>query len=95
MSRDDEAAEISPTFTGQEAAYAQTALRGVMGLPAESFSLQAFIGMISDEIEQLRAHGFGDAAIADLPCEITDKAVSSRDITSFYAGPESRRRQET
>jgi hypothetical protein len=54
-----------------------------MGLPAECFSLKAFIGMISDEIEQLRAHGFNDAAIADLLCEITRKAVSSRDIKSF------------
>ena len=34
-----------------------TALRAALGLPPEQFSIQAFVGMISDEIEQLRTPG--------------------------------------
>ncbi len=45
------------TLTGQQAADAQTALRQALGLPPEQFPLQAFVGMVSDEIEQLRSKG--------------------------------------
>ena len=44
-----------PTLTLQQAMAAQSKLRDVLGLPEEQFPLPAFIGMISDEIEQLLA----------------------------------------
>jgi hypothetical protein len=78
------------TFTGQQAATAQTALRDALGLPPENFSVEAFIGMISDEIEQLRAPGKDDSAIATLVSEVTGKSIDSETITRFYASPEAR-----
>lgn len=78
------------TFTGQQAATAQTALREALGLPPENFPVQAFIGMISDEIEQLRAAGKDDAAIARLVSDATGQSVDVETITRFYASPEAR-----
>jgi hypothetical protein len=59
-------------------------------LAPESFPVQAFIGMISDEIEQLRAAGKDDAAIATLVSDATGKSVDAETITRFYASPEAR-----
>ena len=79
-------------FTGQQAATAQTALREALGLPPEKFPMQAFIGMISDEIEQLRAAGRSDEAIAALVSKATGAHVDGATITLFYASPEARGR---
>lgn len=78
------------TFTGQQAATVQTALRQALGLPPENFPVQAFIGMISDEIEQLRAAGKDDKAIASLVSSATGEPVDAETITRFYASPEAR-----
>lgn len=78
------------TFTGEQAATAQTALREALGLPLENFPVQAFIGMISDEIEQLRAAGHGDAAIAKLVSGATGKTIGAETIDRFYASPQAR-----
>jgi hypothetical protein len=43
---------------------AQQILRSTLALPEETFSLPAFIGMVSDEIEQMRAAGRPDAETA-------------------------------
>ena len=80
-----------PMLTGQQAADAQTALRRALGLPPEEFPLPAFVGMISDEIEQLRARGDTDDAIAALISETTGIPISSDTIERFYASPEERR----
>ena len=45
------------TFTVDEAIAAQREMRKRLGLGEEKFSLPAFIGMISDEIEKTRATG--------------------------------------
>jgi hypothetical protein len=80
----------SQTFTGTQATTAQTALRKALGLSPENFPVQAFIGMISDEIEQLRAAGQDDAAIAALVSEATGQTVDAETIARFYASPEAR-----
>jgi hypothetical protein len=80
----------SLTFSGQQALAAQTALREALGLPPEHFSVQAFVGMISDEIDQLRAAGRSDAAIASLVTEFTDNKMDAETISRFYASPEAR-----
>ena len=78
------------TVTGQQAADAQTALRKALGLPPEQFSLPAFIGMVSDEIEQLRAKGKSDGEIAKLIRSAVNVEVSADDISRFYASAEER-----
>ena len=51
-------------YTLDEALKAQTALRAQAGLGPEMFPLEAFVGMISDEIESLRKCGKSDDEIA-------------------------------
>ena len=82
--------DADQTFTGQEAAAAQTALRRALGLEPEQFPAEAFIGMISDEIEQLRAAGHDDRSIAALVSEITRKPMTAALIERCYATPEQR-----
>ncbi len=81
-----------PTFTGQQAAQAQTALRQELGLAAEQFPLQAFVGMISDEIEQLRSQGRTDVQIAALIEKAIGTKIPAEQVTQFYASPEARGR---
>lgn len=79
-----------PTFTGQQAATAQTALREALGLAPERFPVSAFVGMVSDEIEQLRAHGRTDAEIAELIEQAVGVGLPPETIARFYASPEER-----
>lgn len=48
------------TYPIDQALRAQRALREAAGLGPEMFPIEAFVGMISDEIEQLRARGKTD-----------------------------------
>ena len=48
----------------EEALRAQKALRQQAGLGPELFPIEAFVGMISDEIETLRSKGHSDEDIA-------------------------------
>lgn len=48
----------------EEVLKAQKALRSAAGLGPELFPIQAFVGMISDEIESLRKQGKTDTEIA-------------------------------
>lgn len=83
--------EESKTFTGKQAADAQTALRKALGLAPEQFPLPAFVGMVSDEIEQLRKQGHTDEQIALVINQtIGQAAISAADIGRFYASPEDR-----
>ena len=77
-------------FTGQQAADAQTALRKALGLPPEQFPLPAFVGMVSDEIEQLRAVGQSNDQIAAIISQVTGVTISAEAIATFYASPEAR-----
>ncbi len=74
----------------EAALQAQAAMRASAGLPKETFPVADFVGMVSDEIEQLRKIGRSDEQIAELitassPIQITGPAISK-----YYAPPELR-----
>jgi hypothetical protein len=79
-----------PTFTAQQAAQANTALRAALDLPPEAFPVAQFVAMISDEIEQMRAAGHSDGAIALIVRESTGGTITATDIEQHYAPPEAR-----
>ncbi len=81
------------TFTLEQAMKAQQVLRSAAELPSEQFPVQAFVGMISDEIEALRQKGKSDAEIAGLVNEAAGTQLSVADIEENYATPDSRRRE--
>ncbi len=78
------------TFKLGEALAAQDAMRRSLGLAEELFPVEAFIGMISDEIEESRRAGRSDRAIVDLVRDTTGKTVTVEDIARYYVPPEER-----
>ena len=84
-------ANSEKTYSVEEAVKAQKALREAAGLGPEEFPVQAFVGMISDEIETLRQRGHTDADIAALIRAHSSIKIESDEITSNYASPEERR----
>ena len=79
-------------FTVEQAMKAQSALRTQAGLPAESFPLAAFIGMLSDEIEELPKVGRSDGEIAKAISVATGALITESDVREHYASPEDRHR---
>ena len=84
--------DTPPTLTTRQIATIQSELRAALGLPPEVFPLSSFIGMVSDEIEQLRQRGFSDANIAKVIQDAGRVKVSAEDIGEHYALPEARAR---
>lgn len=74
----------------EQALRAQKALRDAAGLGPEMFPVEAFVGMISDEIEQLRAQGKTDADIAALITKNSSIDITAAEIAENYAPPEER-----
>ena len=74
----------------EEAVKAQKALRAASGLGPEMFPIEAFVGMISDEIESLRKRGKNDAEIAQMIEENSSIRISPEDIAAHYVSPEER-----
>lgn len=56
------------------------------------FPIQAFVGMISDEIEQLRKLGRTDEDIAGIISSNSDIGITAAEIGENYAPPEERQR---
>ena len=77
-------------FPLEEAVKAQKALRVAAGLGPEQFPIQAFVGMISDEIESLRNRGKSDEEIAALVRENSAIEISGEEIAENYASPAER-----
>lgn len=77
-------------FPIEEAIKAQKALRDAAGLEPEMFPVEAFVGMISDEIDQLRSRGKSDGEIANLVAQHSNIEISAGDIAAHYAPPEAR-----
>ena len=77
-------------FPVEEAIKAQKALRHEAGLGAEQFPLQAFVGMISDEVESLRKRGKSDEDIAALIRQNSSIEITAAEIAANYASPEER-----
>jgi hypothetical protein len=78
------------TFAVEEAVLAQKALRELAGLGPEMFSIQAFVGMISDEVETLRSSGHTDEDIARTINASSNICISAADIAANYAPPKER-----
>ena len=80
------------TFTAEQAVVAQRALRAALGLGAEAFPLPAFIGMISDEVQQMREAGRSDQDVIEIIANATGQEIGAEDLATFYAPPQSRGR---
>jgi len=78
------------TYPVEQAVRAQKALREAAGLLPEMFPVDAFVGMISDEIEALRSSGKTDEQIAALITANSDIQITAAEITANYATPEER-----
>jgi hypothetical protein len=78
------------TYTLEQALKAQKALRDAAGLGPESFPVEAFVGMISDEIEALRSQGKSDEDIAGLIARNSGIDITAAEIARNYAAPEER-----
>jgi hypothetical protein len=74
----------------EEALQAQKALRELAGLGPESFPIEAFVGMISDEIEHLRKMGYSDEAIAQVIADHSKIEITAAESGQNYASAESR-----
>ena len=82
------------TYSLQQALSAQKALRDFAGLQPETFPVEAFVGMISDEIETLRAQGRTDEQIANTITTSSNIQISAAEIAANYAPPEARHRAD-
>ena len=74
----------------EEAVRAQKALRQLAGLGPEMFPIQAFVGMISDEVETLRSQGRSDQEIAQTIAASSNIAITAEEIAANYATPDQR-----
>ena len=74
----------------EEALRAQKALRQQAGLGPELFPIEAFVGMISDEIETLRSKGHSDEDIARTISSNSKIEITAEEITANYASPAER-----
>jgi len=82
--------ESKKMFPVEEAIQAQKALRELGGLGPEIFPMEAFVGMISDEIEHLRKLGHSDAEIAATIRRNSKIEITAAEIAENYASPEDR-----
>ena len=74
----------------EEAIKAQKSLREAAGLGPEQFPIQAFVGMISDEIEFLRKRGKSDDEIASIIQRSSAIEITASEIAENYASPQER-----
>jgi hypothetical protein len=72
------------SFSAEQVAMANSALRAALGLLPEKFSSRQFVGMISEEIEGLRAAGRSDADIS----RILEEAAGIRLDPEAFASTE-------
>ena len=82
------------TFVLEEAMRAQRVLREAAGMEPERFPVEAFVGMISDEIESLRGQGFSDEDVARVIRSGAEVEISAKEIASYYATPKERGRRD-
>lgn len=78
------------TYPVEQAIRAQKALRDAAGLGPELFPIQAFVGMISDEIETLRSQGKTDEEIANLITANSSIEITASEITDNFASADRR-----
>jgi hypothetical protein len=69
---------------------AQAALRSAAGMPPEEFPLEAFVGMVSDEVESLRAQGRNDEEIVAIIRGSSGIEIDAATLAANYASAEDR-----
>lgn len=69
------------------------ALREAAGMAPEEFPVEAFVGMISDEVEALRGLGRTDEEIVGLIRESSGIEITAGELRENYASPEERGRR--
>jgi hypothetical protein len=82
------------TYPIEQALRAQKALREAAGLTPEMFPIEAFVGMISDEVETLRSQGKTDEDIASLIQAHSGIQITAFEIAKNYASPDQRHPSE-
>lgn len=80
----------SSTYPLEEALKAQKALRDAAGLGPEQFPLEAFVGMISDEVQALREKGWSDERIAETISQSSAIRITAQELQTNYAPEEHR-----
>lgn len=80
------------SYSLEEALRAQKALRDLVGLAPETFPIESFVGMVSDEIEELRRRGYDDEEIAKVIRDNSAIQINKADIIKNYAPPQDRQR---
>jgi CheY-like chemotaxis protein len=75
--------QVAGSFTAEDVVLAQRALRASMGLGPEAYALLPFLGMLADEIGQLRKMGRSNDEIAELLTAALAKPVSVAAVESF------------
>ena len=78
-----------------EALRALGGLREAAGLGPEMFPVQAFVGMISDEVEALREQGRSDEEIVGLIAASSGIGLSPDELRENFASAEKRGGQRT
>jgi hypothetical protein len=83
--------ERDELFSAEEAVAVQREMRRVLGLSRERFPLAAFVGMISDEIEQFQTAGMSDTDVAILIKDTIGRDIAPDEVARFYSPPDVRR----
>ena len=78
------------TYPLDEALKAQKFLREAAGLAPEQFPIEAFVGMVSDEVDALRQRGRNDEEIAEMIRQNSAIVITAAEIAENYAPPEQR-----
>lgn len=78
----------------EEAVKAHKALRSLSGQGPEMFPIEAFVGMISDEVETLRTLGKSDDEIAAVIRQHSSIDITAQQIAAHYAPPELRHQHD-
>lgn len=73
-----------------KAIQAQRALHAATGQGPEMFPVSAFVGMISDEVEELRKQGKTDDDIASMIKSSSGIEITADELREHYATPEQR-----
>jgi len=79
-----------PSYGLEQVMRAQSALRSAAGMQPEAFPLEAFVGMVSDEIESLRTQGRSDEEIVEIIRASSGIEIEAAELAENYAPAEER-----
>jgi hypothetical protein len=84
--------DSATSFSVDDVVLAQNEMRYIFGFPEQRFSFSTFIGMLSDEIEQMRRAGYTDETVAQTVSRAKGQSVEASDVQRYYLSVEERRR---